>query len=288
MTLRLAVALGAADRRNMGPWTLAFWSAAAAVAGSVCAAIAGEHASLVVAVPTRTGWVVCADKRVINPLRGTRDDDTKVHRIAPAAILATTGTLRFTEQIDGDTFVTRFSASDSVKRVVSTNTFAGTSEYLRALADAVVSDFNAYLSSIPQTEWPDIDESPDSALFQLPVFWMTRDGVPEMALLRLPWRRTLEAEIRQSRPDDQLRPAAFGNLRVWLEVVRGHRPEFDDVRRDAGIRRFVRDAYQRQAVSPREAEAFARRFILLTHQRLPVLQGGEPDVGPTADCLTVP
>jgi len=249
--------------------------------------VTGEHGSLVVAAPTRTGWVVCADKRVTSPSRGIRDDDTKVHAIAPSAILAATGTLRFTEESD-DTIVTRFSASDSVRRFVSDHVFTGTAEFLRRLADGVVSDFNAYLSSIPRTEWPGFDESRDSTLFQLPLFWNTRDGTPQMALLRLPSRQQPDMEIVISKPDDQLRPAAFGNLRVWLEIVRGRRKEFDDLRRDAEIRRFVLSAYDRHTVRPAEAEAFARRLILLTHQRLPLLQGGTPDVGPTADCLTLP
>jgi len=54
--------------------------------------------SLVVAVPTKKGLVVCADKRTNDNLRGDLDTATKITQVSPNAAAASTGTPVFLDR----------------------------------------------------------------------------------------------------------------------------------------------------------------------------------------------
>ena len=251
------------------------------------AATASEHGSLVVGVPVRSGWVVCSDKRIVSPIRGVRDDETKIVQLRPGLVFGVTGLQRVVESVDGQ-IVVRFSVADVVRAHLDTHAFAGTSDDLRALGDALVAAISEYAARAPGAGLPAADD-PDGAGVSVAVFWVDRSR-PNVAMLRVSARQPFSAEISMSSAQTggpPPRPVGMGNTAVWLEVERGKRPEFADARYELAQRGPLHFEAVYQSTSRGEAERFARRMIATTSEMNPVLGLTPSNVGPTADCLQV-
>lgn len=258
----------------------------AGVGAGVGAQANRERGSLIVGVPVQSGWVVCGDKRVISPIRGVRDDETKVFQIRRSLVFGVTGLQRMIELVDGE-IITRFSVADVVRKYLSTRPFAGTQGDVRGLGDELVSAFETYLAQTPPDGRPPSGDA-DSSGFSVAVFWVDKSG-PIGATLRLPFRQRLTIEVSHSRGaiDGGPRPVGFGNTRVWLELERGKRQAFAQARADATIGALLSPDSGYVTTSRRDAERFARRMIATTSEMNPLLGVTPSDVGPTMDCFQV-
>jgi hypothetical protein len=234
---------------------------------------------LVVAVPIKTGWVVCADKRAINTLSGFRDDEIKIQKIG-GLIFGVTGKSRF-YRTEGNGIVPSFSALDSVSSYLKANVFDGTDPFIDELNIRVRDDFSR---SVTDKAWTATLDS-DGVVFQVPMFWTER-GMPKYAVLRL----IFEDPVFKLQPLETAigpYPLAYGQRKVWEEIAQGHQPQFDALRNDVLVRKFFIRPYVRNDHDSQDAELFARRMIGFTSENLPLL-GEREDVSETHDCLTTP
>jgi len=245
-----------------------------------------ERGSLIVGVPVQSGWVVCGDKRVVSPIRGVHDDQTKVFQVRPGLVFGVTGFQRMVELVEGEA-ITRFSVADVVKRHLATRLFTGTQDDLQALGDELVSAYQTYLARAPADGLPELDDS-DTSGSSIAVFWVDKSS-PSVAMLRLRFQPVTEIDISRNRISigGGARSVGMGNTRVWLELERGKRKEFGKARADASIQALLNPASDYVTTSRRDAEQFARRMIAVTSELNPLLGTAPSDVGPTVDCLQV-
>ena len=250
------------------------------------AATASERGSLIVGVPVQSGWVVCGDKRVISPIRGVRDDQTKVFQVRPGLVFGVTGFQRMVELVEGEV-ITRLSVADVVKQHLATRLFTGTQHDLQALGDELLSAFQTYPLPAPTDGLPGLDDS-DTAGVSLALFWVDKSS-PNVAMLRLRFHPMAKVDISRSQVGigGGLRSVGLGNTRVWLEMERGKRKEFGRARADTSIQAFLNPDSDYVTTSRRDAERFARRMIAVTSEMNPLLGVAPSDVGPTVDCLQV-
>jgi len=275
------------------------WAILGVAATIYTQSVISSHGTLIVAVPTRTGWLVCADKRTYDRVRGDKDDVTKLLGIG-SAIFGSTGNADFygllTDRITGreSAGAILFSAEDVVNRFAATNAFSDTSSFWTGLMHELTTEFESFLRRIPSTWWPESGAPPDSALFQLPFFWVDSGSVPHGTLLRFHYKRQSPFSIEIRKHDlqaekitDNIKVIAFGNIAVYEEIMNGKDKRFDDLRQDKEIRRLFFDKPARTTVTETEAEAFGRRFIVLTSERTHLIENTTFHVGPTADCVVI-
>ena len=250
------------------------------------ASTTSEHGSLIVGVPVQSGWVVCGDKRVISPIRGVHDDQTKVFQVRPGLIFGVTGFQRMVELVEGEV-ITRFSVADVVTQHLSTRPFTGTQDDLQALGNELVSALQTFLARTHTDGLPELEES-DTSGFSIAVFWVEKSS-PTVAMWRLRFQPVIAVDISKSRISigGGPRSVGMGNTRVWLELERGTRKEFGKVRTDPSIQAFLSPDSDYVTTSRRDAERFARRMIAVTSEMNPLLGLVPSDVGPTVDCLQV-
>lgn len=250
------------------------------------ASTTSEHGSLIVGVPVQSGWVVCGDKRVISPIGGVRDDQTKVFQVRRGLVFGVTGLQRMVELLDGEV-ITSFSVADVVRQHMATRPFTGTQDDLRALGDELATAFQAYLARAPTDALPRFEDS-DTSVFSVAVFWVDRSS-PTVAMLHVRLRQTATVDISRSHVGigGGTRSVGMGNTRVWLELERGKRKEFGKARADASVQALLNPDLDYVKTSRRDAERYARRMIAVTSDMNPLLGPAPSDVGPTADCLQV-
>jgi hypothetical protein len=243
-----------------------------------------EHGSLVIAMPVASGWMVCGDKRKMSNLVAPTEDEVKVFALGPGVVAAATGLRRV---IEGETL---FDVVERTQAFARTRPFDGRDDYAEALAKALGSDFGRM---VPDRVWPQVVEQERKAksAFTVALFWVAKGGLPRWAdvnyhLVGGP-RYTSRSTNDVLATTNKLRPVVLGNLAVVDELQHGNQPAFADARRDAEIRRFLIAPYLWREQSGAAAERFGRRLIELTSARLGELQRTPPDVGPTADCVSV-
>jgi hypothetical protein len=230
-------------------WVATLWAIFGVVVTMYSQPVISSHGTLIVAVPTSTGWLVCADKRTYDRVRGDRDDVTKLLVIG-SAIFGSTGTSSFYElrmdRITGRESIGArlFSAEDVVRRFAATHAFTDTSRFWTGLAHELGTEFENYLRSLPNTWWPESGNPPDSALFQLPFFWVDSGSVPHGTVWRFNYRRQNPPfiEIRKhDLPADEItnnvKAQVFGNIAVYEEITNGQDKRFGDCLRSASFAR---------------------------------------------------
>jgi hypothetical protein len=256
-----------------------------ALSALLAATLADTHrGSLVIAMPVSSGWVVCGDKRKMSNLVEPTEDEVKVFPLGPGVVAGATGLRRV---IEGETL---FDVVERVQAFARTRPFDGRDDYAEALAKALGADFSRL---VPERIWPQVaaQERDARSAFTVALFWITPSGLPRWADLNFHLiggpRYTSRSTNDSLATTNKLRPVIMGNPAVIEELQHGNQPSFGEARRDPDVRRFLIAPYLWRDREAAEAEAFGRRLIGLTSARLGELQRKPPDVGPTADCLSV-
>lgn len=244
------------------------------------------HGTLVMAIPTNSGWTVCADRRRHDIVRGYQDAVTKLKRYGRNAIYADIGSsILFVsdQRATPGTVRETFNANETLKRFALTNHFSDTPRFWSMLAGVVVNDLKTAIAA----NRPVAGENSDLAL----VFFWVREGVLNRHFIRIdfsnPERITPTESRYESRPGQEGRTGAFGNSHLFAELLRGTDPRFDELRKDPDIKRFIRSPIDRQLITSGEAEAFAKRFIRISSEKTGLLLSGGGSIGPTSNCVAV-
>lgn len=232
------------------------------------------HGTLIIAIPTRDGLVIVADKRTSDPIRGDLDNAEKIVNIGKFTAISTTGISNF---LDRRTFQELFSAEQVITEYAQNNPFPPSSDAeWRHIADALAAKFRSFLSWLPIWDWPSDGDPPDNALFQIAFFhYDTERGSYRVDTLRFGYRKVLPEpwmEIRgYHEPPEALltaRPMVFGNLAVYNELKAGRDARFADVRMLPSVRRLLSPGIEAKTISKTEAIEFAKTVIQVTSQRL--------------------
>ncbi|MBI4258865.1 MAG: hypothetical protein HY619_07905 [Thaumarchaeota archaeon] len=251
--------------------------------------------TLVVALATEDGLVVCADKRTYDYMRGDLDNAVKIRKLGPAALLSSTGSPTFydivTNRLSGQQSLRlAFDADAVAAEYFVTHEFNNSEPFWKGLAGRLVSAFQAYVGARPFAYWPETGNPPDNALFQLAIFFLDDSKHLQATFVRFGYIKVSPPSITVSAIHElpttfeRVKPMVLGNLAVWEELKLGDDKRFNDIRSEAQLMRFVRDKPAVNTVTTNAALTFAHRLITVTSQRTHLLENTTFHVGPTTDC----
>ena len=246
--------------------------------------------TLVIIVPTRDGFVIAADRRTNDVVRGDLDTTLKIKRVGQFTALTITGNSTF---LDRATMKVRYDAEEIAVNVLGADDLTGTlSKYWTPLAMSLTDKFKQYLSNYPLSQWPPaMDTFPDNALFQMEVVHYDRRAkqmtVNNLVVLYRPALGTpwVEPSVGEY-PPEKLRdsePMAFGNVKAYLELSDGHDRRFDKWRKQRSIRKLLGKHVPANHVSKRDALKFCQQMIRASAEILPLIDTSPNHVGTTMD-----
>lgn len=243
-----------------------------------------RRSTLVVALPSAKGLVICADKRSHDALRGVQDNDTKITPIGKRALFVSTGAPILLRKSD---LSVTFSADAVVKRFFERHNFIVSDDQWPDLARSLAGAFDAYLASKKFEDWPPAASDP---LFQVPIFYLDAENRIRLVVFKLSYMRipppdtTVRLEQYPENHFKALNPFAFGDVAVLDELTSGADPRFDHIRRDPAFRRYIRSSVPVSHVSVRHAVEFASGQIRLTNELTPLIPGATGHVSRNCDC----
>ena len=232
--------------------------------------------SLVVAIPSRDGLIICADKRRIIGDQ-VEDNFSKLFLIRPGLALAVTGypTFFYKGQVEFDAF-------DISKRVLRQSTSsADVQGYVADLAERLRSEFETEAKSYDPAD-PLKDNPPTYVLFQVGIFSLRSDQKPNLSLIQIEYHKpsTVTTNVVQQGPEtfEKLGITALGDAQLVRELKEGHDPTFDHLRNDPSFMRFINSTVPAREESAASVESFANRFIQEAHKT-------SSKIGPTCECV---
>jgi hypothetical protein len=235
----------------------------------------------IVSVTTKDGWVVCGDKRLYDVIRGDRDVAQKVRNAGNVAIFDATGASIIADITEGDVF----NAEDEVDRFLSNEKFSDEPGFWQHLLTYLSGRLKETLRIHPLSGPGGVGIS-----FLLQFYWIDKDGTLVTLNSRVDYSDSENIRIVQtayrSGGDDFASSGFAGEKFLYEEILSGTNPEFDDLRKDAQIKRFL-ERPKKLDVTSTDAEAFARRFIRLASERGPLLNPGMQHISPASDCLSL-
>jgi hypothetical protein len=237
------------------------------------AGLIAVHGTLIVALATNKGLVVCADKRTNDAIRGDLDSKLKIIQAAPSTLITVTGHPTFYDILDNRTLNLAFSAEDLTKSYFLKQGLYDNDEFWRNLAYRLKNEFEQFLYARPFRFWPETGDPPDNALFVIGVFHLDKARGPQAAYIRFSYIKSERPiiTIRRIREPEanftSLKPIMLGNLAVYNETTSGQDKRFDDMRSDKLLRHFLHDRPAVKTVSVASALDFSRKFIKLTSER---------------------
>jgi hypothetical protein len=249
-----------------------------------------EHGTLVVAVATNRGLVVCADKRTYDRVRGDLDSKRKIIQVPPSTIVTATGNPTFYDILRDGSLRLAFSAEEVTRQYFLKEGFREDDEFWRNLAYALNSEFERYLNARPFRLWPETVDSDDNALFVIGVFHVDKATGPRALYIRFSYKKSMPPIITIRRFREPLasfssvKPIMLGNLAVYQEIVSGVDKRFADMRSDKLLAHFLKAQPHVKTVTVNSGLAFARKFIKLTSERTGWIENTDFHVGPTTDC----
>jgi hypothetical protein len=249
-----------------------------------------KSGTLVIIVPTKDGFVIAADRRTNDSVRGDLDITLKIGRVGQFTAITVTGDSTW---LDRATMKVRYDAVEIAEDILSADDLTGAlSQYWTPLAMSLTGKFKQYLSSYPLSQWPPaMDTLPDNALFQMQVIHYDLRArqmtVSNLVVLYRPqfgnpW---VQASIGDYVPE-QLRdsePMAFGNIKAYVELRDGHDRRFAKWRKERSIRKLLGKHIPANRVSKRDALMFCQQMIRASAEVLPLIDTSPNHVGTTMD-----
>ena len=250
-----------------------------------------EKGTLVIAVPSKEGLVVCADKRVhYIETNITKDEKIKIIQVGDHGLFASVGSLSFTRTVKFDPNPIYI----EVDRIVE-NYFK--KKDIRTFTNEQWNDFCQYLEKIFKADNYTQIQSDDSnkPFLQVAFFYLDLKNSINRTVVQLfikkektPFLSGSGIQITfKTDPDHIIKNSIklLGEAAVITEVMYGTNPHFDDVRRNP----LVQKALSTQAIplgqfTLLEAKDFASYLIEITSKRSNLIPGFKGHVSPTCDC----
>ncbi|MCE9565789.1 MAG: hypothetical protein K8U57_27505 [Planctomycetes bacterium] len=238
----------------------------------------GHSMTLVNAIATTEALVLAADKRVRKKKNTYEDTVTKIVKLSNAALGTATGGVRL---LGRGSDVVRFDVYEVMRVFFADQVFSA--EKLGAFEGKLKEEFSTYcktyrpgeivLVSFQAMFYSRVDEG---FRYQHRQCSTKRDGTLQVL------GTNLKCDHSGVNP--------FGSTEVIDELMKGNRPQFDDLRADADVKKYV---LQRQAqaigtVTKDQALAFSKRLMKICHERYPLLGGtGVNPISETFDVYVI-
>jgi hypothetical protein len=248
------------------------------------------HGTLIIAVPTKSGLVVCADKKML--ITGARSrllDVVKIKQLGSHAAFGLSGNPVFYDPSNGRQL---FSAEDVVRRFYSDKELRLIKDTWRKFVPALQQEFTRFLSGLTAAEAPPSGPAPSYFLFHLPFWYVDADG--EFGTTTISIKYIKEQGMVQGfcLPESAAafqvgRAFAWGSVEVFDELRTGRDPRFESFRSDPQIKRLVNDSPPVNEVEAEEAAIVLKRIIKFSSENLTLLAPNKLDVGSTTDCALI-
>jgi hypothetical protein len=241
------------------------------VALDMLALATAVFATLVTALPSTDGLIVCADRRAASPGNETAENFRKVFPAGPDAVFTTNGLVAFTHADK-----TVFDARETTSRLIAKHGFPKTRDEYHVVMQGLIDDFTR--SGLAQKA-PAV--SYDGPLVRV-TFYSFEGDKPKITALGIFYTAGVskgpDIRIREI-PDDI---DFCGQDYVPTEIVRGKDPRFED----------LRSAYRAmwgggRRPSARAVVEFSRRLIRESSKRTHLLTAEAVYISETADCAQV-
>ena len=235
----------------------------------------GIRGTIVVAVATKEGLLIAADRRTSDPLNGVLDNKTKIIRLLRTAAFSSTGTSRFhfRDIASGEDRGKAFDADEIVANYFYNINFENTDEFWKGLTRTLRNDFKGFLSHMAYDTWPESgDIAHNNGLFQLVFLYVDENGVIGITDLQFCYIKGQSPTIKfmkgqyPSENFNRVDPYIAGNIDVFFHVRDGTGERFDEMRNDQSVMRLWKGRPDVETVSVEEAEAFCRKLIKVTSE----------------------
>jgi len=238
--------------------------------------------TLIVAVPTRDGLMIAADRRTYDSARGDLDTTLKIRPIGPFTAITTTGNATW---MDSSTLQVAYNAKDIAEAFFREHEPQGNLAQLwDPLARTLLRKFKEYLEDHP-VRTSDLQ----NPLFQMEIFhYEPASKVTTIHNLRILYN----AEPGQPQWDVQplsanSGPIAFGNTLAYRELSNGNDARFDHWRHDAALRKLMGKPLPANRISKEDALRFCQQIIRASAQMLPLIDRSDDHVGATMDVALI-
>ena len=229
-------------------------------------------ATLITALPSTDGLVVCADRRAQSPGHETEENLRKIFPAGPNGVFTVNGTVAFTHADK-----TVFDLRDSVSRSLAKHGLPKTRDEYHVVMQELINEFTH--SRAPQMANSVLDGGP---LLRV-TFYSIEDQKPKITALGIFYvpgvNRAPDIRIMDIQGDMDF----SGQDYLPTEIVRGDDPRFDDVRNS------YRSLWGNgQRPSTRSDLDFSRKLIRESSMRTHLLTKEEVYIGQTSDCAHIP
>lgn len=230
--------------------------------------------TLVVAVPTADGLVVCSDKRLFNVDAGTfTDTNVKINRAGNNALFVATNTVGIW---DSRTRSIAFDANAVVAEYVKAHEFKSEPQYWQGLKKAITEKLREYFKTHDYAAWPETDKANNNLLFNL-FFYSGSAGQPLSHTIKVSYKKARTPSIDVSGPvTDAIKlPKLSGKGREIMGYISMDRAFAND----PSILRFDERIFNPRTTKVIDAVDFSAKLFRLTSSTMPAAH-----VSPTFDC----
>lgn len=230
--------------------------------------------TIVVAVATKEGLLIAADRRTSDPVYGILDNKTKIIRLLRTAAFSSTGTSRFhfRDKASGEDQGNAFDADEIVANYFYNINFENTDDFWRGLTRTLRNDFEDFLDHMAYDNWPESgDIAHHNGLFQLVFFYVDKNSVISTDI-EFGYLKGKPPTIRFRKghyPPESFKrvdPYVAGNIDVFFQVRDGTDERFDEMRNDQSVMRLWKGRPDVATVSVEDAEAFCQKLIKVTSE----------------------
>lgn len=238
--------------------------------------------TLIVAVPTREGIVIAADRRTFDSVRGDLDTTLKIRPIGQFLAITSTGNATW---MDASTLKIAYNAKDIAEEFFHEQLpVDGLPEDWEPLARRLLGRFKKYLA-----DYPILSSDLQDPLFQMEIFhYDPRTKQATVHNLRILYNAppgSPQWDVKPLSADSG--PIAFGNTLAYRELSDGHDPRFDHWRHDAAIVKLLDKPLPANRISKEDALRFCQQIIRASAEMLPLIDHSDDHVGTAMDVALI-
>lgn len=244
--------------------------------------------SLVVAIPYKDGLLIAADKRAANN-QGRFDDFVKIAEADRFTAVASTGTTESGVHIGGEkAWLLNFSATDSICQAIKSHKKQGNDiePSLASIAESLRKSFINFASTSEGKLLPN-----GSPLFASRIFHFNKTNKKfQIATLNLKYDRDRPEQCEITGLCEEVQVSFCypqGRAELLYELWKGTDSQFDKLRSNKYVLKFLRNPVPFNQVSQSEARRAALYFISITSKRNQMLVPGDESVSETADIYVI-
>jgi hypothetical protein len=223
--------------------------------------------TLVIAVPTQTGLVVCSDKRLYNETTGAyRDDFVKIKQVGRNALFVATHTTGFLNPATGKMDIDVY---EITSKYISSAGFSPNRTFWDGLKKEIRDQLLQYFSKREYSTWPATDTANNDLLFNLVFYTVEGEKVRSYSMRVLYEKAPTPVIFIPDVSSEEVRtPKLSGKGRDVMTYLARN----PSVGREPAILKFDQSYFNVGKTTVSDAVEFARRLFTLTNSALPQAQ----------------